>query len=143
MCYDCHLWNTGINFIARLFYIHFIVLEYLNTESVEQINKQERMNFAIYSHVVRKKKMSKRKNSGACCSIFYTLLLFHINPWSYCLYILKKVQNLLKLLGEPGFLFPSLKFQALPIFRLCLYTIYSICVYYILIYWVYTHILSI
>lgn len=56
MCYDCHLWNKGINFIVRLFYIHFIVLEYLNTESVEQINKQERMIFAIYSHVVRKKK---------------------------------------------------------------------------------------
>lgn len=61
MCYDCHLWNTGINFIARLFYIHFIMLEYLNTESVEQINKQERMNFAIYSHVVRKKKWVRGK----------------------------------------------------------------------------------
>lgn len=47
MYFDFYLWNKGINFIARLFYFYFILLELLNIEGVEQINKQERLNFKI------------------------------------------------------------------------------------------------
>ena len=45
MCFDCYRWNKGTNFVVRLFYFHLILLELLNIEGVEQINKQERLAF--------------------------------------------------------------------------------------------------